>query len=38
MDPVTADDVLTVQFTHIKKGGYAQQEVAAMRRCCSMAR
>ena len=29
MDPVTADDVLTVQFTHIKKGGYAQQEVDA---------
>ncbi|MGI9622967.1 MAG: DivIVA domain-containing protein, partial [Acidimicrobiales bacterium] len=29
LDPVTADDVLTVQFTHIRKGGYAQQEVDA---------
>lgn len=28
-EPVTADDVLTVQFTLIKKGGYDQQEVDA---------
>jgi len=29
IEPVTADDVLTVQFTHIKRGGYDTQEVDA---------
>ncbi len=29
IEPVTADEVLTVQFTHIRKGGYDTQEVDA---------
>ncbi len=29
-EPVTADDVLSAQFTHIKKGGYDTQEVDSL--------